>query len=270
MDKVKLTNNIVEVDNIVKTFGEVRAVDGLSFIVKPGEIFGLLGPNGAGKTTTIKLILGLLELDAGGISVFNLLPSTDEMIIKQKIGYVSEEPLIYKSMTAKELFDFTSSIRKLKPEETTAKLQKYLESLEAEQYYDKLIATLSRGNKQKMQIISALLHEPDLLIMDEPLTGLDAKSAKVVKEILELHSENGGSVIFSTHILEVAEEVCDRICIINKGKAVATGTMDELSKLADKAGADLEEIFLKLTQQDESVNLIIHNLRRLTNNGAKR
>ncbi|MCE7745047.1 MAG: ABC transporter ATP-binding protein [Candidatus Heimdallarchaeota archaeon] len=265
-----MDNNIVEVSNVVKTFGDVRAVDGLSFVVKPGEIFGLLGPNGAGKTTTVKLILGLLELDAGEITVFDMLPSIDEMAIKQRIGYVSEEPLIYKSMTPKELFDFTSSIRRLNPEDTTVKLQRYLESLEAEQYYDKLIATLSRGNKQKMQVIAALLHEPKLLIMDEPLTGLDAKSSKVVKEILELHAENGGSVIFSTHILEVAEDVCDRICIINEGKAVATGTMDELSKLADKAGADLEEIFLKLTQQDESVNRIISNLRKLTNNGGNR
>lgn len=262
--------NIVEVTNAEKAFGDVRAIDGLSFIVKPGEIFGLLGPNGAGKTTMVKLILGLLELDAGEIIVFDMLPSTDEMTIKQDIGYVSEEPLIYKSMTPQELFNFISSIRKLKPEETSTKLHRYLESLEAEQYYDKLVATLSRGNKQKMQIIAALLHEPKLLIMDEPLTGLDAKSARVVKEILELHAENGGSVILSTHILEVAEEVCDRICIINKGKAVATGTMDELSKLADKAGADLEEIFLKLTEQDESVNLIINNLRKLTGNGNNR
>jgi ABC-2 type transport system ATP-binding protein len=173
-------------------------------------------------------------------------------------------------MSPQELFNFISSIRKLNPKDVSVKLKYYLESLEAEEYYEKLIATLSRGNKQKMQVIAALLHEPKLLIMDEPLTGLDAKSAKVVKEILELHAENGGSVIFSTHILEVAEEVCDRICIINKGKEVATGTMDELSKLADKAGADLEEIFLKLTQQDESVNLIVNNLRKLTGNANNR
>ncbi|HUT79768.1 MAG TPA: ABC transporter ATP-binding protein [Candidatus Bathyarchaeia archaeon] len=261
-----MTINIVDVKNVVKTFGEVQAVDGLSFEVKPGEIFGLLGPNGAGKTTTIKLILGLLELDSGEITVFDLLPSKDEMLIKKDVGYVSEEPLIYKSMTPKELFNFIASIRKLDSEEMTTKLQKYLASLEADQYYDKLIATLSRGNKQKMQIIAALLHEPKLLILDEPLTGLDAKSVKVFKEILDLHIENGGSVIFSTHILEVAQEVCDRICIINKGKAVATGTMDELSKLADKVGADLEEIFLKFTEQDESVEKIISNLRKLSNN----
>ncbi|NHJ49939.1 MAG: ABC transporter ATP-binding protein [Asgard group archaeon] len=270
LEKINLGNKFVEVNNVVKTFGDVRAVDGLSFYVKPGEIFGLLGPNGAGKTTMVRLILGVLESDSGEITVFDMLPSTDEIAIKQNIGYVSEEPLIYKAMTPQELFNFISSIRKLNPEDVTTKLQRYLESLEAEQYYDKLVATLSRGNKQKMQIIAALLHDPKLLIMDEPLTGLDAKSAKVVKEILELHAENGGSVIFSTHILEVAEEVCDRICIIDKGKAVATGTMEELSILADKAGADLEEIFLKLTQQDESVNLIINNLRKLTRNGNKR
>ncbi|MFW9925008.1 MAG: ABC transporter ATP-binding protein [Candidatus Thorarchaeota archaeon] len=265
-----MSKNIVEVKNTVKTFGDVRAVDGLSFSVQPGEIFGLLGPNGAGKTTTVKLLLGLLELDAGEISVFDLEPSKDDFAIKQDIGYVSEEPLIYKSMSPKELFNFIASIRKLEPESTTGKLNKYLESLEAEQYYEKLIATLSRGNKQKMQIIAALLHEPKLLIMDEPLTGLDAKSVKVVKEILELHKENGGAVIFSTHILEVAQEVCDRICIINKGKAVATGTMEELSIMADKAGEDLEDIFLKLTQQDESVDTIINNLRKLTKNNGNR
>lgn len=261
-----MSANIVDVKNVVKTFGDVRAVDGLSFEVKPGEIFGLLGPNGAGKTTTIKLILGLLKSDSGEITVFDLLPDKDEMLIKKDVGFVSEEPLIYKSMTPKELFNFISSIRKLGPDETSAKLQKYLASLEAEQYYDKLIATLSRGNKQKMQIIAALLHEPKLLILDEPLTGLDAKSVKVLKEILDLHLENGGSIIFSTHILEVAQEVCDRICIINKGKAVATGTMDELSKLADKVGADLEEVFLKLTEQDESVEKIVRDLRKLSNN----
>ncbi|MCK5141869.1 MAG: ABC transporter ATP-binding protein, partial [Candidatus Heimdallarchaeota archaeon] len=135
----------------------------------------------------------------------------------------------------------------------------------AVEYYDKLVATLSRGNKQKMQVIAALIHEPYLLIMDEPLTGLDAKSAKVVKEILEIHKERGGSVIFSTHILEVAEEMCDRIAIMDRGKIIAMGTIEELSKMADKVGADLEDIFLKLTNQDESVNHIVKNLRNMMN-----
>ncbi|MCG3221528.1 MAG: ABC transporter ATP-binding protein [Candidatus Heimdallarchaeota archaeon] len=258
--------NPVSVKDITKTFGPVVAVDGLSFEVKRGEIFGLLGPNGAGKTTTIKLILGLLEADRGDISVFNLHPGKDEIKIKERIGYVSEEPLIFKSMSPKQLFNFIASIRNLDEEETLEKLKYYLESLEAEEYYEKLIATLSRGTKQKIQVIASLLHDPDLLILDEPLTGLDAKSSKVVKEIIELHTERGGSVIFSTHILEIAEEICDRICIIDHGKSVAMGTVEELSIMADKAGASLEDIFLKLTHEDESVNRIIGNLRKMMNN----
>lgn len=257
---------MIRVQNITKSFGDVVAVNNLSFEVKPGEVFGLLGPNGAGKTTTVKLILGLLELDQGEIEVFGLHPEKEEIEIKKKLGYVSEEPLIYKSMTPRMLFDFIASIRDLDEKQSTEKLKYYLESLEAIEYYEKLIATLSRGNKQKMQIIAALLHDPELLILDEPLTGLDAKSAKVVKEIIELHSERGGSIIFSTHILEIAEELCDRIAIIDRGKLVAIGTVEELSRMADKAGADLETIFLKLTHQDESVNQIIQNLKKMFQN----
>ena len=257
---------MVKAENITKSFGDVVAVNNLSFEVKPKEIFGLLGPNGAGKTTTVKLILGLLELDQGEIKVFGLHPEKDEIEIKNRLGYVSEDPLIYKSMTPRMLFDFIASIRNLDEKETTEKLRYYFESLEAVEYYDKLIATLSRGNKQKMQIIASLLHDPDLLILDEPLTGLDAKSAKVVKEIIELHKERGGSVIFSTHILEIAEEMCDRIAIIDKGRLVALGTVKELSQLANKAGADLETIFLKLTHQDESVNQIIQTLKKMFHN----
>ncbi len=260
---------MVRVENLVKTFGDVVAVNGLTFDVEPGEIFGLLGPNGAGKTTTVKILLGLLEEDSGEIEVFGLDPSKEEIKIKDRIGYVSEDPLIYRSMTPRMLFNFISSIRNLDEKETTEKLRYYFESLEAVEYYDKLIATLSRGNKQKMQVIASLLHDPDLLIMDEPLTGLDAKSAKVLKEILELHTERGGSVIFSTHILEVAEEVCDRIAIMDKGKLVAIGTLEELSVMANKAGADLEDIFLKLTNQDESVAHIVKNLRKMLGNNKK-
>ncbi len=263
------SKSMVKVTNLVKSFGPVVAVNDISFEVKPGEIFGLLGPNGAGKTTTVKLLLGLLEPDQGEIEVFGLHPEKDEIRIKQNIGYVSEEPLIYKSMTPRMLFDFITSLRNLDPIETTEKLRYYLESLEALEYYEKLVATLSRGNKQKMQVIASLIHEPDLLILDEPLTGLDAKSAKVVKEIIELHTERGGSVIFSTHILEVAEEICDRISIIDRGKLIATGTVEELSKMADKIGADLEDIFLKLTDQDESVQHIIKNLRSIMKNNKK-
>ncbi|UYP44284.1 Trehalose/maltose import ATP-binding protein MalK [Candidatus Lokiarchaeum ossiferum] len=265
---MNLMNDIMlKAENISKSFENVHAVNDLSFEIKKGEIYGLLGPNGAGKTTTIKMILGLLEPDQGEISVLGLHPERDEIELKNRIGYVSEEPLIYKSLTPKELFNFIASIRKLDGEKVTKKLAEYLEGLNAVEYYERLISTLSRGNKQKIQIIAAILHDPQLLILDEPLAGLDAKSVKVVKEILELHTQRGGSVLFSTHIMEVAEDLCDVIGIVNQGKLVAVGTVDELRERANTLGEDmdLEDIFLKLTDQDESVNLIIEKLRASIN-----
>ena len=251
----------IVVKELKKFFGEVKAVNGISFSVKRGEVFGLLGPNGAGKTTTIKLLLGLLEPNEGEMSVFGMNPERDEVEIKRRIGYVSEEPLIFKSLTPKDLFNFIASIRRLDEIRTTELAREYLESLEAIEYYDQLIATLSHGNKQKLQIIAAILHEPDLLILDEPISGLDAKSVRVVKSILELHIQRGGSVLFSTHIMEIAQDLCDRIGIIHKGKIVGIGTLEELRQQADKLGASLEDVFLRLTEQDTSVNEIVKKLR---------
>ena len=187
----------------------------------------------------------------------------DEIELKGRVGYVSEEPLIFKSLTPRNLFNFIASIRYLDEKKATERAREYLESLEALEYYENLIATLSHGNKQKMQIIAAILHDPDLLIMDEPLSGLDAKSVRVVKEILDLHTQNGGAVLFSTHIMEVAQELCDRIGIINKGKIVGIGTIEELRNQADKIGANLEEVFLRLTEQDTSVNDIVKKLQAI-------
>ncbi|KKN28735.1 hypothetical protein LCGC14_0851270 [marine sediment metagenome] len=260
--KKKMSDNkIVVVNGLKKFFGEVKAVNGISFEINKGEVFGLLGPNGAGKTTTIKLLLGLLEPNEGEMKVFGLNPERDEVEIKRLIGYVSEEPLIFKSLTPKELFNFIASIRRLDEKRTTELAKDYLESLDAIQYYDQIIATLSHGNKQKLQIIAAILHDPDLLILDEPIAGLDAKSVRVVKSILEIHTQRGGSVLFSTHIMEIAQDLCDRIGIINKGKMVGVGTIEELRKQADKVGASLEEVFLRLTEQDTSVDEIVKKLR---------
>ena len=253
---------MISVIELKKFFGDVKAVNGISFDVKKGEVFGLLGPNGAGKTTTIKLLLGLLEPNHGAISIMGLNPETEEVQIKSRVGYVSEEPLIFKSLTPKDLFNFVASIRNLEAEVTTERAQEYLESLGALEYYDQLIATLSHGNKQKIQIVSSILHDPDLLILDEPLSGLDAKSVKVVKEIIDIHIENGGAVLFSTHIMEIAEDLCDRIAIMNRGKIVGIGTMDELRQQADQVGANLEDVFLRLTEQDVSVNEIVKKLRK--------
>ena len=240
-------NIVIKVRNLKKYFETVKAVDGISFDVREGEVFGLLGPNGAGKTTTIKLLLGLLEPNDGGMEIFGLNPERQDIQIKERVGYVAEDPLIYKSLTPKDLFNFIASIRELDEDVIQERAKEYLESFEALEYYDQMIATLSHGNKQKLQIIAAILHDPQLLILDEPIAGLDAKSVRVMREIIEIHLENGGSVLFSTHIMEIAEDMCDRIGIINKGKMVGIGRLDELRQQANKLGASLEDVFLRLT-----------------------
>jgi ABC-2 type transport system ATP-binding protein len=262
--------DIIIVDKLKKFFGEVKAVNGISFRVHPGEVFGLLGPNGAGKTTTIKILLGLLEPTDGVTQVLGFDPLKDDIQIKQRIGYVAEDPMIYKSLTPRELYEFIASIRGLDGPTVTTKAKSLMESLGALEYMNQTIATLSRGNKQKTQIVSALLHDPTLLIMDDPLLGLDAKTVKVVKEIMDLHVQRGGAVLLSTHTMEIAQALCDRIGIINKGVLVGLGTFEELRKQTDKAGASLEEVFLRLTEQDASVNEIITKLREsfLGRNGS--
>ena len=257
-----LENSMIQVNDLKKYFGDVRAVDGISFEVKKGEVFGLLGPNGAGKTTTIKLLLGLLEPNEGEMRVLGLDPNRDDIEIKSRLGYVSEEPLLFKSLTPKDLFKLIASIRGLDGEFISNRAQVYLDSVGALEYYEQLIATLSHGNKQKIQVIAAILHNPEILILDEPLSGLDAKSVRVVKEILDLHTERGGAVLFSTHIMEIAEELCDRIGIINNGKMVGIGTIEELNAQSNKIGARLEDIFLRLTEQDTSVEEIVKKLRK--------
>jgi ABC-2 type transport system ATP-binding protein len=255
------SSDVLFVEGLYKHFGTVKAVDGLTFGVRPGEIYGLLGPNGAGKTTTIKCVLGLLEMQEGKILVLNDDPIESPEKVKTNIGYVAEEPLLYGSLTPREMLNFIASIRGLDEVKTTERAQRLISSLDATKYYDSLMETLSRGNKQKIQLIAALLHDPRLLILDEPLSGLDAKSSKVVKEILELHAEHGGSVLLSTHIMEQAQTLCDRIGIINKGRLVAEGTLDDLRELEHAAGASLEDLFLRLTEQDQAVKDTIQKFR---------
>lgn len=244
---------ILQVNQLAKRYDNVIAVNGLSFEIRRGEIYGLLGPNGAGKTTTIKSILGMVEVDYGSIRLLDLDPVEQPQKVKSRIGYVAEEPLLYESMTPSELFNFISSVRKLDSQEATRRCIDLLESLDARKHYHDLIATLSKGNRQKIQIIASLIHDPELLILDEPLTGLDAKSRRIVRNILALHTQSGKSVLLSTHAMEDAQGLCDRIGIINRGSLIAEGTLEELSQLSKSAGSTLEEIFLELTQQDESV-----------------
>ncbi len=251
----------VEAEGLVKRYETTYALSGLSFIVKPGEIYGLLGPNGSGKTTTIKIISALLQPTAGKIRVLGLDPGTDPVAVKAKIGYVPENPTLYDSLSPREFFEFVVSVRRLDDEAAGARVARLVDAFDMGEYYDSPISALSMGTKQKVTIIASLIHEPRLLLMDEPLNGLDAKSSRILKEIMLYHTERGGSVLFSTHIMEVAENVCHRIGIIYQGKIMAEGNMAELRDLAGRQGATLEEVFLKLTHEESEVRDTVRTLR---------
>jgi len=200
-----------------------------------------------------------LEPRAGSAEIFAT-PISDEVNSKSKIGYVPEEVVLLDTLTPREFLEFTSSIRRLNGDVIKSRLERLTTAFELKQYFDTPIAALSMGNKQKVAIIAALLHEPPLLILDEPLVGLDARSSKILKELMTYHSKKGGAVIFSTHIMEVAEKLCTKVGIINKGKIVGEGTVDELRKMVKTVGGSLEDIFLKVTEQEAGMQDIIKAL----------
>lgn len=249
----------VQISGLTVKYGDFTAVSSLSFTVKTGEIYGLLGPNGAGKTTTLKVLVGLLEPQSGEAHVFRV-PITEEVAAKSQIGYVPEEVVLLDSLTPREFLEFVASIRHLNPEAVNTRLQRLTSAFQLTEYFDTPIVALSMGNKQKVAIIAALLHEPKLLILDEPLIGLDARSSKILKELLIHHAKRGGAVIFSTHIMEVAEKLCTRVGIINRGAIVGEGTVDELRRLVKTAEGSLEDIFLKVTEQEAGLGDIINAL----------
>ncbi len=244
---------MLRVNDLTVRYGDKVAVSSISFQVKEGEIFGLLGPNGAGKSSTIKAIVGLVPFE-GETRLFD---REIDVRAKNSIGYVPEEFMLLESLTPKEFFEFIASIRRIK--NVNDRLEKLVRAFGITNYFETPIASLSMGTKQKVSIIAALLHSPPLLILDEPLNGLDAKSSRILKEIMARHVENGGAVLFSTHIMEIAEKLCDRIAVISGGRIVAEGTIDELREIA-LADGGLEEIFLKLTGQMEEIDEVLRVL----------
>lgn len=247
--------------DLVRNFGKTVAVDHLSFEVRAGEIYGLLGPNGAGKTTTVRMVGGLLPPTLGQVEVFGFDPMKQPIEVKNRIGLVPEEHILYESLTPREFFNFIVSIRQLDQWQVETRVTSLIEAFKFREYYDKPIAALSHGNRQKASIIAAIIHDPPLLVLDEPFSGLDARTVRVFKDILNIHLENGGGILFSSHILEVAESLCNRIGIIDDGKMVAEGTVDELREMV-KAHGSLEEIFLRAVQQDTEVAETVQALRK--------
>lgn len=240
---------MLKLNNVSKSYGSDgnKAVDHISFEVRKGEIFGFLGPNGAGKTTTLKMIVGLLKPDEGNILINDLDLQENSLAVKKMISYVPDNHEVYERLTGIEYLNFMGDMYGVSKDERTKKINEYLELFELKHAVNDLIKSYSHGMKQKIVLIGALLNDPEIFILDEPLVGLDPKSAFKLKEIMRERCDAGKSVFFSTHVLEVAEKLCDRIAIIRKGKIIACGTMEELRKQSE-GKESLENIFLELTE----------------------
>lgn len=223
------------------------AVDDLNLEVRPGEIFGFLGPNGAGKTTTIKMIIGLIRPDEGRITVNGYDIADDPVKVKAQIGFCPDTPDLYDRLTGVEYLQLIADVRGIPPQVRKERVERLADMFELTHALPGMIQSYSHGMKQKLSLIAALLPQPPVLILDEPMVGLDPRSNHLFKEMMKAHCAAGNTVFFSTHILEVAERLCDRIGIINKGRLIAVGTMDELRAQGNE-DASLESIFLELTE----------------------
>jgi ABC-2 type transport system ATP-binding protein len=251
---------MLELRQARKTYGKFEAVKGLDLHVERGEIFGFLGPNGAGKTTTIRMVAGVLRPTSGQVLVGGEDLLRDPEKAKSKIGYIPDRPYLYDKLSGGEFLRFVAGLWGREGEAVEKRVDRLLELFQLSEWKDELIESYSHGMRQKVLISSALVHQPELIVVDEPMVGLDPRSARLLKDLFRTFAGHGGTVFLSTHTLEVAEALCDRIAIINHGEIIAYGTMDELRNQAEAGGAHLEEIFLKVTG-GEAMNDVIESLR---------
>lgn len=232
---------MLRIENLTKTYGEKRAVDNLSLHIAPGEIYGFIGHNGAGKTTTLKAVVGILQFDKGEVFIKGESIRKNPLACKQKIAYIPDNPDLYEFMTGIKFLNFIADIFGVPEEKRKERIRKYADLFEMTENLAQPIASYSHGMKQKLAIISAWIHEPKLIIMDEPFVGLDPKAAHILKQMMREICDEGGAIFFSTHVLEVAEKLCDKVAIIRNGQLIQSGTMQEV-----KGDDSLEEVFLEL------------------------
>ena len=244
------------IKDLSKTFGSFKAVDNINLAVNRGEIFGFLGPNGAGKTTTIKMIAGLLKPDNGQISINNRSLASEPKKCKQDTGYIPDRPYLFEKLTGYEFLQFIASLYNLAPDTFQKNSAHYLKLFDLLDWQHHLIESYSHGMRQKLIISSVFMLEPPLIVVDEPMVGLDPKSARIVKELFKNHAARGTSIFLSTHSLEIAEELCDRIGIILNGSLRAMGNLKDLELEARLEHSDLEEIFMELTGAYELQEII--------------
>ncbi len=232
---------MLKIEHLTKTYGDKKAVDDLSLHIAPGEIYGFIGHNGAGKTTTLKSIAGILRFDEGEITIDGTSIKNEPLTCKKKLAYIPDNPDLYEFMTGIRYLNFICDIFDVSAENRQQRIHKYADLFELTNDLAQPIVSYSHGMKQKLAIISAWVHEPRLIIMDEPFVGLDPKASHLLKSMMREMCENGGAIFFSTHVLEVAEKLCDRVAIIKSGKLIRSGTMEEV-----KGDDSLEEVFLEL------------------------
>ena len=232
---------MLKIENLTKTYGEKRAVDDLSLHIRPGEIYGFIGHNGAGKTTTIKAACGILQYDSGEIFLDGVSMKEDPIRAKASLAYIPDNPDLYDYMTGIQFLNFVADIFGVAEHDRKERIRKYGDAFELTADLAQPVASYSHGMKQKLALISALIHEPKLIIMDEPFVGLDPKASYLLKETMREICDKGGAIFFSTHVLEVAEKICDKVAIIKGGKMIKSGTMEEV-----KGDTSLEQVFLEL------------------------
>ena len=238
---------MIELTDLTKRYGRFTAVDGISLTIPPGQLYGLLGPNGAGKTTTMRMIAGILQPTAGQIRIAGIDLRSDPIGAKSRLGFIPDRPFVYDKLTGAEFLRFVAGLYGQDGNGVNRRIDELLEMFELLPWRDELTESYSHGMRQKLIISSALLHKPEVIVVDEPMVGLDPKSARLLKDLLRQFVNRGGTVLMSTHTLEIAEAMCDRIAIVQGGKVVAAGTMDELRAQTSTGDASLEELFLKLT-----------------------
>lgn len=242
-----MSEAILKVENLTKLYDKFPAVKGVSMEIKRGEVFGFLGPNGAGKTTTIKICVGLLKPTAGRVLIGGFDITKQPVAAKELLGYVPDNPFLYDKLTGREFVRFVSRLYNVHSNRLEQRIQELFDSFEMSDKIDQLIQSYSRGTRQKTALISALIHKPQILFVDEPTTSMDPKSARLTKDIFHALKMQGISIFMSTHVMEIAERICDRIGIIHQGKLIAMGTLDEINQQAALEDSTLEDLFLNLT-----------------------
>ncbi len=244
---------MIKLTDLTKKYSDIFAVDNLNLHIQRGEIFGFIGPNGAGKTTTIKMLGGILEPTSGKIEICGIDIKNEPESAKRKIGFIPDRPYLYEKLTGMEFLKFTADLYHVDEAVFENKSQDSLNMFSLLDWSDELIESYSHGMKQRLIMAAALLHSPDVIVVDEPMVGLDPSAIKMVKELFRRLAAEGVTIFMSTHTLKVAEDVCDRIGIIHKGSMIATGTISDLKAKTQSVEADLEEVFIKLTMEENNL-----------------